>query len=47
MACATHQPKLHAVDDPLDGEAGHEDENGEEHQAQVKAAGLQAGFSHH
>ena len=34
--CPTYQTKLNTVHDPLDGEAGDEDEDGQEHQAQVR-----------
>ena len=44
--CPTYQTKLNTVHDPLDGEAGDEDEDGQEHQAQVEAAGLHFEFSH-
>ena len=46
VLCPTYQPKLDTVHNPLNGEACDEDENGQEHQAQVEAAGLHVGFTH-
>ena len=43
---STYQSKLNAGHDPLDGKAGDEDEDGQDHQAQVQADGLQAWPSH-
>ena len=43
---STYQSKLNAGHDPLDGKAGDEDQDGQDNQAQVQAASLQACTSH-
>ena len=43
----THQTELDTVEDPLDGEAGQENERGEKYQTEIETAGLQGGTSHH
>ena len=43
----TYQTELDAVEDPLNGEAGEQDDPGQEYQAEIQAAALQSGTAHH
>ena len=42
----TYETELDTVEDPLNGEAGEENETGEKYQTEIQAAGLQGCASH-